>query len=193
MRTASDTLCLLLLVLLLQLPSMTVEGGLWFTDLTLPDPFYGLPIIAAASTLAMLNSGTMGDTMRQLGEHGGKMRNLGIIFAIAMLPAGHFAPSGIALLWGSNALLSVAQNYLLGNAGVRNALGLPPMKTAASASAGTSLASKLMEKLKGLQESQQGGPGDASSAANSSSALGAPPPGARPAVNYLTNKPRRKR
>ena len=41
----------------LQAHSLTHGGMLWFPDLTLPDPYYGLPIMCAATTMGMIKFG----------------------------------------------------------------------------------------------------------------------------------------
>ena len=40
-----------------QVPSMTVGGALWFTDLTVADPYYLLPITASALFLLTVELG----------------------------------------------------------------------------------------------------------------------------------------
>jgi YidC/Oxa1 family membrane protein insertase len=37
--------------------SLTQGGALWFTDLTAPDPYYGLPILCALATMGMVQYG----------------------------------------------------------------------------------------------------------------------------------------
>jgi len=41
----------------MQIPSMTVGGALWFTDLTIADPYYLLPITASAIFLLTVELG----------------------------------------------------------------------------------------------------------------------------------------
>jgi YidC/Oxa1 family membrane protein insertase len=41
----------------LQLPSLAEGGTLWFTDLTVADPTYALPILAGVSFLATIELG----------------------------------------------------------------------------------------------------------------------------------------
>ena len=41
----------------LQVPSLTVGGALWFTDLTIADPYYLLPITASAIFLLTVELG----------------------------------------------------------------------------------------------------------------------------------------
>ena len=40
-----------LCILAVALPSMSVEGALWFHDLTLSDPFFILPVLLASSNI----------------------------------------------------------------------------------------------------------------------------------------------
>jgi len=40
-----------------QAHSLTQGGILWFTDLTAPDPYYGLPIVCALTTMGMVKFG----------------------------------------------------------------------------------------------------------------------------------------
>mgnify|MGYP001806958877 CR=1 FL=1 len=39
------------------MPSLTTGGALWFSDLTSPDPYFGLPLMCTAVTLAMVEYG----------------------------------------------------------------------------------------------------------------------------------------
>ena len=41
-------------------------GALWFSDLTVPDPYYGLPLICCLTTLALVEYGISmtGDQVR---------------------------------------------------------------------------------------------------------------------------------
>lgn len=43
----------------LQVPSLTVGGALWFTDLTIADPYYLLPIAASAIFLLTVELGAV--------------------------------------------------------------------------------------------------------------------------------------
>jgi len=40
-----------------QAPSLTEGGIFWFTDLTVPDPYFGLPIVCCLATLALVEYG----------------------------------------------------------------------------------------------------------------------------------------
>ncbi|WIA13296.1 hypothetical protein OEZ86_006566 [Tetradesmus obliquus] len=177
-----------------KLPAMTHEGALWFTDLTMPDPFYGLPIICSIATLAMVRSGSFSDAMGQMpGGNAGMMKKMMTGVAFIMIPAGGYASSAVALLWASNALISAGQNMLLAHPGVRRLLGLPikgVVQQPKSAEEGGSWIEQLGPQLENLnpfgQKKQARRPAAAAGAALP------PPPGTRVAVNYLPHKPRRK-
>lgn len=40
-----------------QAPSLTHGGTSWFTDITVPDAYYGLPVLCTLTTLAMVQYG----------------------------------------------------------------------------------------------------------------------------------------
>jgi membrane protein insertase Oxa1/YidC/SpoIIIJ len=172
---------------------MTHEGALWFTDLTMPDPLYGLPIICAAATLAMVRSGSFGDAMGQMpGGNADTMKKIMTGAAFIMIPAGGYASSAIALLWASNALFSAGQNMLLAHPGVRRLLGLPikgVVEQPKSAAEGGSWIEQLVPQLKAYNPF--GAKKRREAAAAAAAAAAAPPPG-RVAVNYVPNRPRRK-
>ena len=51
----------------LQLPSLTEGGALWFTDLTVADPTYGLPLLASLTFLATIELGAADGMEGQVG------------------------------------------------------------------------------------------------------------------------------
>ncbi|KAF6261199.1 hypothetical protein COO60DRAFT_801593 [Scenedesmus sp. NREL 46B-D3] len=174
-----------------KLPAMTHEGALWFTDLTMPDPFYGLPIICSIATLAMVRSGTFGDAMGQMpGGNADIMKKVMTGVSFIMIPMGGYVSSAVALLWASNALISAGQNMLLANKGVRRVLGLPiqgVVQRPKSAAEGGSWLEQVAPSLSAMSPFKQ-----RSKAAATAAAAAAPAPGTRVAVNYVPHKPRRK-
>eukprot|EP00882_Tetradesmus_deserticola_P005710 GHRQ01006011.1.p2 GENE.GHRQ01006011.1~~GHRQ01006011.1.p2 ORF type:complete len:173 (-),score=68.73 GHRQ01006011.1:581-1099(-) len=168
---------------------MTHEGALWFTDLTLPDPLYGLPIICSIATLAMVRSGHFSDAMGQMpGGNANMMKMVMTGVSFIMIPMGGYVSSAVALLWASNALISAGQNVLLANKGVRRVLGLPirgVVEKPKSAAEGGSWLEQLAPSLRALSPFKQHSKAAAATAA-------APPPGTRVAVNYVPYKPRKK-
>eukprot|EP00879_Flechtneria_rotunda_P018459 GHRR01019363.1.p3 GENE.GHRR01019363.1~~GHRR01019363.1.p3 ORF type:complete len:161 (+),score=60.10 GHRR01019363.1:485-967(+) len=158
---------------------MANEGAWWFKDLTMPDPVYGLPIICCVATLAMLQSNAANAAMGQMpGSNPQISKRIMSIAALLIIPFGGWTSAAVGVLWASNAIIQVAQNLLLANSTFRSTFGLPPLAAApATQPTGTSWL-------------EQFGVGNSSTTQQKP-----PPPGMQPgfAVNYLANKPRRKR
>jgi len=186
-------------VLARQVPSMTYEGTLWFTNLTIPDPFMGLPIICALTTLAQVHSKRFSDAMLQAGPNAANMKPLMTVMAFMVAVIGWWQPSAMALLWASNSVLAIGQNALLGSPKMREMLKLPPLvqQQAAAAAAGSSSSSSSgsssgqswwtwWQQL--FTRGQEAPPPRSSS--STAAAPRAPPPGV--AVNYIATKPRRR-
>lgn len=165
----------------LQLPSMTYEGALWFTNLTAPDPFIALPIICAAVTLVQVNTRRFQDALVAAGPTAGAMKPIMNGMAVLILVIGYFQPSALALLWASNSVMTIGQNILLGNAGFRKRVGLPPVTLAPSKSAAP---------WDGLFSPKK--KSDTPQPVAAAAAVGAPPPGTPVAVNYVAGRPSKK-
>ena len=56
-----------------QLPSLAEGGTLWFTDLTVADPSYALPILAGLSFLATIELGAADGMQGQVGARQGRV------------------------------------------------------------------------------------------------------------------------
>lgn len=190
-----------------QVPSMATEGLAWFTDLTLPDPYWGLPVLCAAMTLAMVESGALSAEMGQA-QTAKTLKWVMRAFALVFIPAGGYVPAAVGLLWFSNSVLSLGQAALLRSKAARRALGLPDIAAMTAAAAGAAgadggAASPLAARLQQLMGPAAGGgggaaagPGPAAAAAAagaSKAGVGAgaaapPPPGTRPS-RLVTSKP----
>ena len=77
----------------------------WLNDLSLPDPYYVLPIIMGASMLVqqMLNPAPMDPLQKKI------MTALPVVFTVFFL----WFPAGLVLYWVVNNLLSIAQQYFI--------------------------------------------------------------------------------
>lgn len=62
--------------------SMKTGGLFWFTDLTVPDPYYILPVLTAATFLTTIELGTDGVSPQQKGQ----IKTIFRIMAFAMIP-----------------------------------------------------------------------------------------------------------
>lgn len=108
------------------IPGLT-EGGLsWFTDLSVADPFYLLPLATSAALFTQLSLGGEAGTNLQTE----KMRKTLLI----VLPLVTFAftsqwPAVLTFYFLCNSLFSLVQTIVLKNAWVRELFGLYPMST----------------------------------------------------------------
>jgi membrane protein insertase Oxa1/YidC/SpoIIIJ len=190
---------------------MTYEGALWFPDLTVPDPWFGLPVMCALTTLAMIRSPSFAASMGSGGQSD-VMRKVMLAVSLMFIPAGYYASSAIALLWTINSAVGIAQNAVFANPKVRAALELPPTKGASASSASGSASSgdsvqSLLQRVLGDSAQQ---PAAATAAAGAgggrppppgtkkagAAAAPAAPAGIRPgslAVNYTSARPKRRR
>ncbi|CAH8564087.1 unnamed protein product [Dicrocoelium dendriticum] len=113
----------------LPVESMRTGGLYWFTDLTIPDPYYLLPLISMTTTLIVLETGAEMST-----QHVSPLLKLflrlspciGFLFVMNM-------PSGMLWYWTISNLISLIQSFVLRVPVVRNWLQLPapkkPLKT----------------------------------------------------------------
>lgn len=74
----------------LPVESMETGGILWFTDLTVPDPYYVLPVVTAASVFLQLKVAADGMSNRNLGYWGKFFMNG---FPLLILPLSVNMPS----------------------------------------------------------------------------------------------------
>jgi len=109
-------------------PDATNGGMLWFTDLTVADPYYILPIATSSIFFLMVEYGSDGMSATQ-GNAGTAVnfRNVMRVMAIAMIPLTAHFPTSVFTYWFTANCFSVAQTQLLNkNDTIRKLLDLPP-------------------------------------------------------------------
>ncbi len=92
------------------LPSMATGGFGWVENLTLPDPYWALPITSALATLAVVETGAeMGAGAGAQTEQQKTVRNVmrGILVLTPWLVSGF--PAAVLLFWTTNNIFSLAQ------------------------------------------------------------------------------------
>lgn len=102
-------------------PEFATGGTLWFTNLSVADPYCIWPIFNALSFLAMIELGADGIQMEQQGTFKAAMR----IVACAMIPLTMHMPQGLFLYWGTNNSLSIVQTAVFKNEAVRKFFDIP--------------------------------------------------------------------
>lgn len=106
----------------LPVESMTAGGIFWFTDLTIPDPYYALPVLTASTLLATIElgvdgvkTGTMTHTMKWV------FRAMPII----LLPIISGFPSAMLCYWFTSNAFSLVQVLFLKIPIIRDTLKIP--------------------------------------------------------------------
>ena len=102
---------------------MATGGIMWFTDLTIPDPLYVLPLTCGLSFLATIESGKeqMIDSNQQYGP---VMVNAFRAMAVVMVPAMTTFPAAMLCYWVPNNLITLVQSVVLRNTWVKKQFGI---------------------------------------------------------------------
>lgn len=102
---------------------MSSGGILWFTDLTVPDPMYILPVTCGISFLATIESGKeqMIDGNPQFGP---TLVNAFRGMCLIMVPVMTTFPAAMLCYWVPNNIITFVQSVTLKNKSVRRSLGI---------------------------------------------------------------------
>ncbi|GAV08594.1 hypothetical protein RvY_18259 [Ramazzottius varieornatus] len=106
--------------------SMEQEGALWFTDLTVADPYFALPIMTAATLYLVIEFGVEGTgqsvQMQQMHLMKYFMRTIPFVSLIFT----SYFPTAMLCYWFTSNLISLGQVGLLKIPVIRKALKIPP-------------------------------------------------------------------
>jgi len=115
------------------------EGGmLWFPDLTQHDPYYMLPVLSGLSLFGMVSLGDAGQAGAKPDAQQQMVKNVMRGAAVVIVPATAWFESGVFIYWLTANALAITQTLALRQPSIRSAVGMPPMPTAAAASASES-------------------------------------------------------
>lgn len=106
------------------LATMTTGGGLWFTNLNVPDPYMILPIATSVSQLISIELGqVLAKGMRPVDPAQRLTRNI-IRGALLVTPLfiRNF-PAAVLLMWATNAILTAVQTIVLSSPAMKARLG----------------------------------------------------------------------
>jgi len=105
-------------------PEACANGGLfWFTDLTVPDPTYILPLACGLSFLATIETGK--DQMLDSNpQHGPMIVNAFRAMAVVMVPMITTFPSAMLCYWVPNNFITMVQSISLRNDRVKQQFGI---------------------------------------------------------------------
>lgn len=108
-----------------KVPSLTEGGMWWFTDLTVPDATYALPILASLTFLLTVEVGAADGMEGQPDKMKSKMKNIMRVVALIIVPFSGNMPASVFMYWTASNAFSLLQTSVLKIPGVKQALGLP--------------------------------------------------------------------
>lgn len=109
-------------------PNEMIQGGmLWFPDLSIPDPYFVLPVMASASFMLSIEANKEQMLSTNVGQ-GTLMINVFRAFGLIMIPSISYFSAGLNCYWVTNNTATLLQTILFKSAAVRKALGIwdPP-------------------------------------------------------------------
>uniref|UniRef100_UPI00358E3683 cytochrome c oxidase assembly protein COX18, mitochondrial isoform X1 n=2 Tax=Myxine glutinosa TaxID=7769 RepID=UPI00358E3683 len=109
-------------------PRGLAEGGLlWISDLTVPDPFWILPLMLGATNLLIV------EMFSRQRKHGGLIARLATYFmrgvSIFMVFVAGSVPSALSLYWVTSSIWSLLQNLVLRSSRLRAVMRLSPIRS----------------------------------------------------------------
>jgi len=105
-------------------PDQLATGGLlWFPDLTVPDPYYILPLGSALTLLVSVELGKH-ETIGSSPEHGQIMVNFMRFLSVSMVPVVAGFSSGLNCYWMTNNLITMGQSVAFRNKAIRKFLNI---------------------------------------------------------------------
>ncbi|KAJ3415859.1 Mitochondrial inner membrane protein oxa1l [Chytridiales sp. JEL 0842] len=109
----------------LPMPGFETGGLFWFTDLTVADPTWVLPIAASASMFAVMEFATETNAAQ---SQSAAMKNVFRFMMIVFIPLTATLPTAVFLYWISSNLFTLAQFYILKQPKVREYLKIPQLR-----------------------------------------------------------------
>eukprot|EP00897_Mesotaenium_endlicherianum_P006566 jgi/Mesen1/5938/ME000301S05066 len=113
--------------------SFKTGGALWFTDLSVADATYALPILSALSFLATVEMGAVEGM--QGNPNAARMKNLMRLLAVAMVPLTSHFSAALFCYWMPSNFMSLMQGLVLKRKSVKQMLGMPSAEALAAAAA----------------------------------------------------------
>lgn len=108
----------------LPMETMKTGGALWFLDLTIPDPFYALPVMTAATLLLTVELGV--DSM-QASNMSHVQKWMFRIMPIVLVPVMINFPTALLVYWFTSNSFSLCQAMILKIPAVKKVCGIPEL------------------------------------------------------------------
>lgn len=107
---------------------MTYGGMSWFTDLTVADPHYALPVLSALVFLGTIELGAADGMQGQPEKMVSRMKWLMRCLAVGIVPFTLSLPSSVFIYWITSNIFSLAQTRVLKSRKVKEVLGVPDLE-----------------------------------------------------------------
>lgn len=104
--------------------SMKTGGALWFTDLTIPDPFYILPLMTGASMFILMKYGLEGSA-GPLSSMGPAGRWIMTLFPVGLVAIVHSFPAAVLLFWVTNNFFTMFYAIMLKQPSMKSLFNIP--------------------------------------------------------------------
>lgn len=106
-----------------KVPTFAQGGTLWFTDLSIADPTYALPVACSLTFLATVELGVADGMQGQPNQKGMKLFMRGL--SVALIPLTASMPSGVLMYWCSSNAFSLLQAALMKIKILKKMAGIP--------------------------------------------------------------------
>lgn len=108
------------------LPVASLQSGgiLWFTDLTIPDPFYALPLLTMTTLLATIEVGVDGV---KAGQMGGNIKYMLRVMPFVCFPFIMHFPAAMLCYWFTSNTFSLLQVLFLRIPGIKTFFKIPEL------------------------------------------------------------------
>ncbi|KAM3866953.1 cytochrome c oxidase assembly protein COX18, mitochondrial [Diretmus argenteus] len=106
---------------------LALGGALWFSDLTLPDSTWILPVCLGLTNLLIIEMLTLEKV--EVSRFQKILTNVMRGISLLLIPITAAMPSSMALYWFSSSLVGLGHNLLLRSPGVRRVCGLPAQRS----------------------------------------------------------------
>lgn len=105
--------------------SLKSGGALWFIDLSVQDPAFLLPVLAASTTLLSLHFGAEMLPEDKMGQF---MKKFMTFMIVGSIPVMCYFPAALNVYWCTNNVYSLALNGMMRQESVMKALNIPEMR-----------------------------------------------------------------
>ena len=108
-----------------KVPSMVEGGTLWFSDLTVADPTYALPVISAGTFLLMVELNAADGMEGQTDKMRKRFKNIMRGVAVLIVPFTLDLPAAVFMYWSASNMVSLVQSSVLKVPAVKRMVGIP--------------------------------------------------------------------